>query len=247
MHTLQTAFVIAICILLPLAEAPLWRQLRANSTSSARLALYRKMVLLLWLMAGVAAWLDVPAQAPGLEWLRGSTSASRSLIAVVVLLFGLQLWQVLRSIRNPRLRQRLVAAAQSLQFMLPKGAVERRWWVVLAISAGVCEEFVFRGFLMHYFAGLQLTLPAAWLLSCIAFGFGHAYQGRAAVLRSAIIGGILGLVVIASGGLALAMVLHAAADLLPLAYSESVAEVGDQVVGVFDADRHADQGVGDAH
>lgn len=247
MPALQTAFVVAICVLLPLLEAPVWRRLRANSTSAARLALYRKMVVILWLMAGVAAWLDSPTHAPGMEWLLASPAVRASVIAVVVLLFALQAWQVLRCVGNAQLRRRFAAAARPLKFMLPVGALERRWWMMLAVSAGICEEVVFRGFLLHYFAGLGLMLPAAWLLSSVAFGFGHAYQGRGAVLRSAIVGGILGLLVIASGGLALAIVLHAALDLLPLAYSEGVAEVGDQVVGVLDADGDANQAVGDTH
>lgn len=261
MLTLNTVFVFVVCFLLPLVEVPRWRRLRAGSTSMARLAHYRAAIILLWLLAAAAAWLAAPAQlhdAPsgihGMAWLRDS-AASRWLVqAGTLLLVGAMAAHAWRSRFDTELQRQYAAAAQALQFMLPVGKRERRWWGLLAISAGVCEELVYRGFLLAYFGGQGAGLAGAWLLSTLAFGLAHAYQGLGGIVRSALVGAILGLVAIASGHLALAIVLHIAIDLLPLAYYrpagpsvEGVLEVGDQVGGVFNADGDADQGIGNTH
>lgn len=241
-------YALAICILLPLLEAASSRRLRADSNSATRLASYRKDIAMLWLLAAAAAWLSTPASlllAPGsvegMSWLTGSAMARWLVLGSALLLAAVMAAQAMYCLFNAEFRLQCEAAAQSLKFMLPIGTRERRWWILLAVSAGVCEELVYRGFLLTCFG--ELGLAWAWLLSSAAFGLAHAYQGRAAVLRSAIVGGILGLVAIANGHLALAIVLHIVLDLLPLAYYrpdgksvEGVAEVGDQVVGILDAD-----------
>lgn len=263
MFTLQTAFVIAICILLPLAEVPRWRRLRTNSTSTARVGHYREVIVLLWLLAAAALWLAGPAtllEAPrsidGMLWLTGSPVLRWLLQGGALLLVGAMAAHAWHSLSNTELRRQYAIAAQSLQFMLPAGARERRWWILVAISAGVCEELVYRGFLLTYFGeqGLGLGLGGAWLLSTLAFGLAHAYQGIGGVLRSAVVGGLLGLVAIASGHLLLTIVLHIAIDLLPLIHYrpapgsvEGIAEIGNQVVRVLDTNRNADQRISDPH
>lgn len=261
MPTLHTLFIVAICILLPLAEVPRWRRLRSNSTSAARLGHYREVIVLLWLLAAAAVWLAAPASllaAPrnmgGMAWLTGSAALRWLVQGGALLLVAVMTAHALRSLVNAEVQRQYAVAAQPLQFMLPVGARERRWWVLVAVSAGVCEELVYRGFVLSYFGEQGFGLAGAWLLSTAAFGLAHAYQGLGGILRTAVVGGLLGLVAIASGHLALAMLLHAVIDLLPLAYYrpaagsvEGVAEVGDQVVRVLDTDGNADQRVGDTH
>jgi membrane protease YdiL (CAAX protease family) len=76
----------------------------------------------------------------------------------------------------------------NVKFMLPQGPVELAVWVVLSISAGICEETVFRGFLQRQFTAWTKNLPAGILASAAVFGAGHMYQGW----RSAILIGIYG-------------------------------------------------------
>jgi membrane protease YdiL (CAAX protease family) len=51
-------------------------------------------------------------------------------------------------------------------------------WVEVAITAGICEEFFYRGWLIalfgHYFFS---SVWVGWFLSSICFGIAHAYQG----------------------------------------------------------------------
>src|SRR5436305_1658355 len=43
------------------------------------------------------------------------------------------------------------AASKNIQFLLPQGAVEMAAWVVLSVTAGICEEAIHRGYLQQQF------------------------------------------------------------------------------------------------
>ena len=59
----------------------------------------------------------------------------------------------------------------------PSGVAEVLLWIVLAVSAGVSEELVFRGYLQQQFRVLTRSLAAAVILQGVFFGLVHAYQG----------------------------------------------------------------------
>jgi membrane protease YdiL (CAAX protease family) len=90
------------------------------------------------------------------------------------------------------------------------------------IGAAICEEIVFRGFLIGrleaaFGGAARFTTAAAVLLSSVLFGFAHTYQGPTGVL----ITGVLGLIfacVYAYGGrnLWLNIVVHGVYDTLSL-------------------------------
>ena len=81
------------------------------------------------------------------------------------------------------------AHGDSTQYLMPQGHTERWMWIVLSISAGFCEEALFRGYLQRQFIALTKNVPAGIVLSAAAFGAAHAYQGS----RQAIQIGVLGL------------------------------------------------------
>jgi hypothetical protein len=74
--------------------------------------------------------------------------------------------------------------------MLPHTNIEVALWMLVAITAGICEEGLFRGYLQRQLIAFTGNVPAGLILSAIVFGAGHAYQG----LRSAALIAIYGLV-----------------------------------------------------
>ena len=77
----------------------------------------------------------------------------------------------------------IVGQPESVRFLLPHGWLEMVLWVGLSVSAGICEEAVFRGYLQRQLLALTHSAPAAIALAGIAFGAGHGYQGyRSAAL-----------------------------------------------------------------
>lgn len=73
---------------------------------------------------------------------------------------------------------------QSIQFLIPQSTFEVFLWIALSLTAGICEEVIFRGYLQRQFAAITRSVPIGILLSGIAFGAAHLYQGwrRAAAI-----------------------------------------------------------------
>lgn len=61
--------------------------------------------------------------------------------------------------------------------LLPRGALEIALWVAVSVSAGVCEEAIFRGYLQRQLTAMTRSRIAGILLAAAAFGFAHLYQG----------------------------------------------------------------------
>jgi membrane protease YdiL (CAAX protease family) len=91
---------------------------------------------------------------------------------------------------------------------------ERRTWILVAITAGVTEELLYRGFVLWVLAHLFPSADTFTLLLIggVVFGFAHLYQGTKGVVLTAIFGVVLGQVMITAGLLA-AMAIHTLIDL----------------------------------
>lgn len=72
---------------------------------------------------------------------------------------------------------RLVRSNYSPTAMMPRGPAELLLWLLLAATAGFCEELTFRGYLSRQFGAWTDSGVAALLLQGLAFGLAHGYQG----------------------------------------------------------------------
>jgi hypothetical protein len=84
--------------------------------------------------------------------------------------------------------------------------------VAVSLSAGFCEEFVFRGYLIWAFQPV-FGLWGAAAFSVVVFAAAHAYQGAKGFLATGVVGGLLTFVVLIFGSLLPAMALHALVDI----------------------------------
>jgi membrane protease YdiL (CAAX protease family) len=96
--------------------------------------------------------------------------------------------------------------------LAPRTRSELGWWVALSLSAGFCEEFIFRGYLIWAFQPV-FALWGAAAFSVVLFALAHAYQGTKGILATGIVGGLFTLVVLICGSLWPAIVLHALVDI----------------------------------
>jgi membrane protease YdiL (CAAX protease family) len=98
--------------------------------------------------------------------------------------------------------------------ILPANSVELPPYIALAVTAGVCEEFLYRGFAMAVFVRVGVPGWAVVILTAILFGLAHAYQGRGGILATFVMGVLFGMVRLAYDSLVPVMVMHAAVDLV---------------------------------
>jgi uncharacterized protein len=179
-----------------------------------KLALYAATIGFQWALCGVVAWRAIARGVTGQELGLGSSGLVRIVSAGVlgaVLVGGLQ-WLNLRRIGRmegaaPELLRKLASR------LLPVTLIEYLPYSALAITAGVCEEFIYRGFLLAALFRMGWPVWVGVVLTSALFGFAHAYQGRAGILSTGIFGVVLALGRLGFGSLVPVMMWHAGLDL----------------------------------
>jgi membrane protease YdiL (CAAX protease family) len=78
-------------------------------------------------------------------------------------------------------RGELQGMSQAARLLAPQDPFESLLWIALAVTVGICEETIFRGYLQRPFAAWTRSAPIGVLLSAL-FGAGHIYQGAKATV-----------------------------------------------------------------
>jgi len=82
---------------------------------------------------------------------------------------------------------------QAIRNMYPHGPIEVMLWLMLALTAGFCEEVIFRGYLQRQFAALTRAAIGGIVLQGLVFGISHGYQGWKFMLVISVYGLLFGL------------------------------------------------------
>jgi membrane protease YdiL (CAAX protease family) len=223
-HTLlDHVLLVLITLVWPLAEwrwyYPLSVRAIAAGVPGARTRLYRNSVVPQWVFSACIIALWAYRGRPWAALLLGPSTPLRLGIAFApVALIVAFIWHQRRALLTranwPDLVRRSLGRAEPL---VPRTQDEHGGAILVALTAGICEELMFRGFVIWYFLaywpGTWIAVIFAIVASSILFGFGHIYLGVRNV-RSTAIGGVL-FAAIAFLGVSLlpVMVLHAALDL----------------------------------
>ena len=232
---MATALMRHLLFLFLLVVAPTWdlyytRKLKRNPSSERKIRYYKALCAWMWIASALAVVaigfrpLFTITPSPGEiswlllhPWVRCLVEALIATFAIisVALPVGIVIWKKL----TKRPRKYSSAALKSFSYFFPATWTERRWWVFVAITAGVCEEILFRGFMLHYLHVFPwtLNLTVALLISSVIFGCNHLYQGVGGVAGSAIVGFLFGLLFLLTGNLLLPIIFHGVVDLRILA------------------------------
>ena len=130
-------------------------------------------------------------------------------MSTLAIVFGRQT-RTLAKIPGSR-RRSLQARFGQLAVALPHSRRELGWFIALSLSAGFCEEFLFRGYLIWALQPL-LGLWGGSGLSVVAFALVHSYQGREGILKTGTVAILFTLVVLGCGSLWPAIALHVVLD-----------------------------------
>lgn len=133
-------------------------------------------------------------------------------IALCLLLAAYYAYAVAAVARNADARAGVRQQSKTVSALMPHTRVELCWFGGVSLTAGFCEEFLFRGYFIWALAP-WLGWWGAAALSTLVFAAGHAYQGWNGALRTGIVGALYVLVVAISNSLWPAIALHALLDL----------------------------------
>jgi len=196
--------------------ARLQRLLATPSISSRdRVSLYLTSIAMQWVVTAVIAWR---------AFARGFSQPSLGvkfeplweLVLFGILgaaLIGLAHWFNLRRVsrsQSPAVDRIKVMAAK----IFPRTNQEAAIFCGLAVTAGICEEFLYRGFVFGALTHLSIPMWAVLLISSVLFGLAHAYQGPGGMLGTLILGTVFGLARILYDSLVPVVFWHAAVDIV---------------------------------
>jgi membrane protease YdiL (CAAX protease family) len=89
---------------------------------------------------------------------------------------------------------------------------------ILAPTAALCEEYLYRGLLFSQLSGWFHSVSWSWVISSVIFGLAHVYQGLSGVVRAAVLGALLAYPVVRLGSLYPSMAAHLLIDAVALAW-----------------------------
>jgi membrane protease YdiL (CAAX protease family) len=107
----------------------------------------------------------------------------------------------------------LSAPQKTLMAIAPRTPLEVLLWMVLSCSAGFCEEFVFRGYLLRQFSSVGAGLWLGVLCSSLLFGISHGYEGAAGMIAITAYGAMFCTLVFVCRSLRPGMIAHAWHDI----------------------------------
>lgn len=212
-HVLAAILIVAMPLYALWEFRRLLAQLKAG-VGGARMSGYKMTMAVEWCLSSaiVVLWLlagrELPALGLGLKASLGWWIGLGLCLAACALL----VMQALSAVRDPESMVKVRRQFGRLEPMLPRGASEARAFNALSITAGICEEILYRGYLIAYLKTAIGIWPAVFL-SSVVFGLGHSYQGGTGVIKTGLVGLVMAGLYLVSGSLLAPMLLHAVLDL----------------------------------
>ncbi len=210
---------VVLCVVSPLLDwlwfYPRFRSAVAANEPGARPRFYIFALLYPWgaTLCVVALWI-----VRGRAWAALNLSPSTpfrlgiglALAAAYVALMWIQRRQL---VARPERLARLRKSFGSAEALLPHTRGELKGFTAVSITAGICEELIYRGFVFWYLSVWTGSIIAL-VLSSILFGFAHVYLGFSHVIKTSIVGLVFAIIVYASGSLWPAIIIHAVMDMV---------------------------------
>jgi uncharacterized protein len=211
-------YVAMFAVALPLLDyfvfLPSFRRRLQADPARARRRLYAEGIAGPWalVVAGAALWLFHDR-----SWISLGFSVPDGWrlwvpVALALLLVVYTVYAAAALVRDAEARASVRQQAGGFVGMLPHTRADLYGFVGVSLTAGFCEEFLFRGYFIWALAP-WLGWWGAAALSLPLFACAHAYQGWSGVVRVGVVGAFFTLVVAISGSLWPAIVLHALIDL----------------------------------
>jgi len=107
----------------------------------------------------------------------------------------------------------LATPQKAIMALAPRSWLELLLWIALSLTAGFCEEFVFRGYFLRQFSSLRGGIGLGIVASSVLFGMSHGYEGAAGMIAITAYGALFCVLVLVRRSLRPGMMAHAWHDI----------------------------------
>jgi membrane protease YdiL (CAAX protease family) len=105
------------------------------------------------------------------------------------------------------------SSAKTVDSLLPHSLLEVLIWIATSMTAGICEEMAFRGYLQRQLRALSGNVAVAVVGQGVVFGLVHAYQGWKNVVVICVLGALYGVLAAWRRNLRANIITHAWGDI----------------------------------
>ncbi|GAB3148495.1 CPBP family intramembrane glutamic endopeptidase [Microbispora hainanensis] len=193
---------------------------RRDHEPGALVRMYRQWIAEEWVWVAVTALVLLLSPGVGLADLGFAMPSHFGKVAPAVI--GMSGAFVISVVTARRLAGsgRTMPGLEGMRELLPRTSAERWHALAMSVTAGVCEEIVYRGLLIALGVGaLGLSTTAAAALALAVFAVGHLYQGWMSMLGVAVAGCALTALYLTTGSLLLPILMHALMDIRGLVFT----------------------------
>ncbi|HEU4561184.1 MAG TPA: CPBP family intramembrane glutamic endopeptidase [Longimicrobium sp.] len=216
LHLLLVAFLVVVFPIWDRREA---RRLKTSHDPEVRLRSYQMTIA--WQIAASALLLaTLPARAlftaPATPRELGIDVGPAQVIPVLAALLVGAALPVLLARRKNGAAPEIPSQLGAIDFFLPRGRRERVWFAAMCVTVGVCEEIIFRGFLVRFLAAgppVALGIAGGVAVAALIFGIDHGYQGITGILATGVLALVFTALFFITGSLWVPMIVHALLDL----------------------------------
>jgi len=219
MHIVDHIFIFMLFVVQPIHGAHAYKKYVKRITEGEpanRVREYIETMALEWVafavVGGAWLWLGRPLEALGFVTSSSTQIAIGLVVLGLVTAYLLYTWHAAKTLSDER-REKEIDAMGDLVHLLPATPRDYRHFINVSITAGIVEEFLYRAFAFWYLAHF-MPMWAVIVVSSVAFGLGHTYQGLGGVIRVTVIGLVFGIYYQLTGSIWLPMLAHAILDVI---------------------------------
>jgi membrane protease YdiL (CAAX protease family) len=204
-----------IVIVMPCLSVYELQRLKKSQDPNGKVKIYLKSLVILWTLTGIIGYISSPKELYYFNYSIEISLIIKLFLVLCLIFFVVTTIAPLFLLKNKEFKGKLIESFQERQFLFPVKKLEIYLFGFVAISVGICEEVIFRSFLVDYLYALPIgvSIITSMIIAGILFGIGHFHQGINGVISAIIVGFLMSYLFIATGSLLLPMIVHAVYDM----------------------------------
>jgi hypothetical protein len=127
----------------------------------------------------------------------------------IALIFWIMAMLVLAAVASVLRIFHLIQPQKAVMAIAPQTFAQVLVWIALCATAGIVEEFVFRGYLLQQFSSLRGNVWTGVVASSLLFGAAHGYEGIGGMIAITAYGAMFCILAIRRRSLRAGMIAHA--------------------------------------
>ncbi|EID44022.1 CPBP family intramembrane glutamic endopeptidase [Parageobacillus thermoglucosidasius] len=213
---IMTTIFILLSIMYPILDYFWMKKINNDKERLNKKKMYVQIIFIQWVTVGIIAlyWLMTHRDFQDLGFITHLEAIKDFLSFLVGFLFVLIInFIIIMNVKS--IKEKLYQQLEVIEFMLPEDFKERMLFVLVALTAGFCEEVMFRGFMFYYLKELPFHIPLFMIaiITSIIFGTAHLYQGWKNVIGTGLMGFSFACLYIYFGTIWAPIIVHTIIDL----------------------------------